>query len=314
MARIISSNENKEGIYQVSLIDSLAYVGTSTSDVGTWRDYATSVLGLQVSPDSDNKLLYLRADGRHHRLTVHEGHEDDVAYVGWQVHSPEGLESAAASLTKHGVNVYPGSSEDKSNRHVMDLIYFDCPYTGVRMEICWGHEQLFMPRFRPARDLGGFETETGGMGHVVLYAEDVLAATQFYREALGFGVSDFSVIPGAPAPLAAFLHCNERHHSLAFMGAPNPPRRLQHVMFQTASLDDVGSTYDVCRESGLTTTSIGRHYNDHAVSFYFRNPSGWHFEFAWDPRTIDPVSWQTEHYVVGRPGVEWGHEGLFEMR
>jgi biphenyl-2,3-diol 1,2-dioxygenase len=121
------------------------------------------------------------------------------------------------------------------------------------------------------------------------------------------------MVEGVGVPVGAFLHCNERHHSLAFMGIPGAPRRVQHVMLQTASLDDVGTTYDLCREQGLTTTSMGRHYNDRAFSFYFRNPSGWHFEFAWDPRAINPDTWQTEQYILGRPGAYWGHEGLLEM-
>lgn len=112
----------------MSFIDSLAYVGTSTSEVDASKEYATNVLGLEVSDDSDSQVLYLRADGRHHPLAVHRDHDDDIAYVGWQVHSPDGLESVAASLTKHGVEVCPGTSGGKSDRRVIDLIYFECPY------------------------------------------------------------------------------------------------------------------------------------------------------------------------------------------
>jgi biphenyl-2,3-diol 1,2-dioxygenase len=297
----------------MSLVDSLAYVGTSTADITAWKKYARSVLGLEASEDSDARLLYLRADERHHRLSVHAGDRDDIAYVGWQVDSARALEPVVESLTKRGVEVRSATGEEKADRRVLDFIYFTCPYSGVRMEVCWGHEEIFLPRFRPPRDLAGFETGSAGMGHVVLYAPDVLGASNFYCDVLGFGITDLAMVPGVDAPMGAFLHCNERHHSLAFMGMPDAPRRLQHVMLQTASLDDVGSTYDLCRDQSLTTTSIGRHYNDRAVSFYFRNPSGWHFEFAWDPRTIDPDRWKTEQYTLGRPGAYWGHDGLFKM-
>jgi 2,3-dihydroxybiphenyl 1,2-dioxygenase len=297
----------------MSLVDSLAYVGATTSDIDRWSSYGEQILGLERSPDSDQRLLYLRADERHHRLSVHAGDRDDISHVGWQVGSADDMGPVAEALTKHGIEVQSGTAEEKADRRVMDLMYFVCPHTQVRMEICWGHQEIFLPRFRPYRDLTGFETGSGGMGHVVLYTPNVMAASNFYREVLGFGITDLAMPPGAPEPVGAFLHCNERHHSLAFMGIPDAPRRLQHVMFQTASVDDVGTTYDLCREHNLTTTSIGRHYNDRAVSFYFRNPSGWHFEFAWNPREIDPSVWRTEHYTLGSPGAYWGHDGLFQM-
>ncbi|HEX4395671.1 MAG TPA: VOC family protein [Mycobacterium sp.] len=296
-----------------SLIDSLAYVGATTSDIDRWSRYGDQVLGLERSSDSDESLLYLRADQRHHRLSIHRGDRDDISHVGWQVGSGDRMQAVAETLTKHGVEVRSGTPEEKSDRRVRDLIHFMCPHSEVRMEVCWGHQEIFLPRFRPPRDLTGFEMGDGGMGHVVLYAPDVVAASEFYRDVLGFGITDLTVPPGGSAPIGAFLHCNSRHHSLAFFGIPDAPRRLQHVMFQTSSLDDVGTTYDLCREHNMTTTSIGRHYNDRAVSFYFQNPSGWHFEFAWDPREIDPSVWRTEYYVPGGPGVAWGHEGLFQM-
>jgi biphenyl-2,3-diol 1,2-dioxygenase len=97
---------------------------------------------------------------------------------------------------------------------------------------------------------------------------------------LGFRLSDWVVSPDG-APLGAFLHCNPRHHSLAFMANPKARRKIQHVMFETNSLDDVGITYDLCLDREITATSLGRHPNDRGLSFYFRNPSQWFFEYAW---------------------------------
>ncbi len=41
--------------------------------------------------------------------------------------------------------------------------------------------------------------------------------------------------------------------------------------------------------------------------------SGWHIKYVREPRTIDPQTWVTEHYVAGRPRAYWGHRGLTEM-
>ena len=294
----------------MSLVRQLTYVTASTTDVDAWRTYGTEILGFQVGDDSTDQLLYLRADERHHRVAIRPGDEDDIAYVGWEVADGAALDRAAAALEAAGVSVTVGTADEAADRRVLQMVWFTCPHSAVRMEIVVAHEQIFTPKFRPTRDLDGFVT-TDGMGHVVLYAPDVRAAADFYVRTLGFGVTDLAVIPHV-GTLAAFLHCNERHHSLAFMAIPGAPRRIQHVMFQTVSMDDVGLTYDLCVDHKITTTSPGRHHNDRTYSFYFRNPSDWHFEFGWGPRTIDPARWGTEQYTL-KPGNAWGHFGLMEM-
>lgn len=295
----------------MAAVNQLSYVVGTSSDISGWKKYTTEVLGLELSSDSDDSLLYVRADERHHRIGVRAGHDDDVAYVGWDVASKASLDTAAGALEAAGIEVVRGTPEEASDRRVIDLVHFTCPYSGVRMELVVGHEIIFMPRFRPSRDLAGFNMGQTGMGHVVLYAKDIMGAADFYTRVLGFGVTDFAHLPNG-APFAVFMHCSSRHHSLAFMNIPGAPRRIQHVMFETKSMDDVGHTYDLCAERGITSTATGRHQNDHVFSFYFRNPSGWHFEYGWGPRVVDPGSWVAENYVLGS-GFAWGHDGLMKM-
>ncbi len=295
----------------MAAVTQLSYVVGSSTDLSDWRRYATEVLGLELMADSDSQLLYVRADERHHRIAVRAGAHDDVAYIGWDVASETALDQAAAAVEAAGVNVERGKPHEAADRRVVDFVHFTCPYSGVRMELVLGHEKIFMPRFHPSRELAGFRTEEMGLGHVVLYAQDVVAAADFYARTLGFGVTDYFQVPNM-GTLATFLHCNPRHHSLAFMNIPTATRRIQHLMFETESIDDVGTSYDLCLERGITTTSIGRHQNDRVFSFYFRNPSGWHFEYGWGPRIIDPNTWTAENYI-GRPGFGWGHHGLMEM-
>jgi 2,3-dihydroxybiphenyl 1,2-dioxygenase len=295
----------------MSVVNQLSYVAASCSDLPAWKAYGTEVLGFDISSDSNDRLLYLRADESHHRLALWADGNDDVAYVGWQVADTAALETAGAALEKAGVAVGRGRPEEAADRRVLDFIHFVCPHSGVRMELVVGHEEIFTPRFRPTRDLAGFRTGSLGMGHVVLYAPDVRAAAEFYVRTLGFGITDYAMIPHV-GPLAAFLHCNPRHHSLAFMGIPGAPRKIQHVMFETLSIDDVGLTFDLCSAMDITTTTPGKHHNDQTYSFYFRNPSEWHCEFGWSPRLIDPATWATEQYGL-RPGNAWGHKGLMEM-
>jgi len=289
-------------------VSKLGYIGANASSLGDWRKFGSEVLGLEISRDSSERLLYLRADERHHRLSIHASDNDDVSYIGWEVPTHEALEAAAAKLESCGVRVSAATPFELTERRVLEMIHFICPHSGVRMELSLGNEVVFNPRFLPTRDLSGFRTGELGMGHFVLYTANAQAAADFYVQALDFGVSDWVVNPEG-AKLAVFLHCNPRHHSMAFINWPAAPRKIQHVFLETATIDDVGRTYDVCVQRELAKTSIGRHPNDRSISFYFRNPSRWFIEYGWDLATIDPLNVTVEQYTL-RPGIGWGHAGL----
>ena len=58
--------------------------------------------GFEVSPDSNDRLLYLRADESHHRLAVWADGKDDVFNIGWRVADPAALERRAPHLKMSG--------------------------------------------------------------------------------------------------------------------------------------------------------------------------------------------------------------------
>ena len=83
-------------------------------------------------------------------------------------------------------------------------------------------------------------------------------------------------------------------------------------MMECNSLDDVGSARDLCRQRGAPVAiDLGRHMNDHVVSFYMANPSGFALEYGWDGRLIDDATWQVEHYTSADS--LWGHPELGNM-
>jgi 2,3-dihydroxybiphenyl 1,2-dioxygenase len=296
-------------------VDELAYIGVSAKDLDAWKTYAVDVLGQEVTPDSDASNLYLRMDERHHRFIVHP-HKDgpeDVSYIGWQVRDAASMDAIGARLSDASIDVTTGSEEEAGVRHVLGLVHFVDPHTGVRMEISYGPEVTYQPPFRPARAISGFVTGDLGLGHFVGYVPDVAAAEKFYGDTLGFAPSDIPSIPGL-GQVASFMYCNSRHHSFAVFGNPTPTRRTYHVMLEHVSIDDVGSALDICRSHESVKVELGRHNNDRMVSFYATNPSGWLFELGWGARTIDPATFAVEHYTIsGGSGTgEWGHAGLME--
>ena len=147
----------------------------------------------------------------------------------------------------------------------------------------------------------GFRTGPLGLGHVVTTAENVKAAVPFYRDVMGFGLSDYYYKPFE----AYFFHVNPRHHSFALIETGK--KSIHHMMIEHFSLDDVGQGLDLAlMEENRLAVTLGRHCGDYMTSFYTHTPSGFMTEHGWGGQLIDPATWQASHRTEG-PSL-WGHE------
>src|SRR3954447_15013011 len=105
-------------------VHELGYVGISSGDLDAWQAYATNVLGQEVAYDSDADNLFLKMDDHHHRLSVHPGEVEAVAFVGWGVGSAANLQAVAARLDAADIEVIAGKPELAADRRVVDLVSF----------------------------------------------------------------------------------------------------------------------------------------------------------------------------------------------
>jgi 2,3-dihydroxybiphenyl 1,2-dioxygenase len=291
-------------------VSQLGYVGIGTSDEKAWLDLATKVLGMQVVR-GDDATSYLRMDEYHHRLELRSNGSDDLKFVGWEVSDSATLQRVARQLEDGGMKVTAGTREEAGDRYVIDLIKCIDP-NGISTEVFWGHPANQQP-FHPARPMSGFKTGNMGLGHILVYTHSLDESVRFYRDLLGFRISDFTDVrvPGGKVRLA-FLHCNARHHSIGFMETPRAPKRINHILFECNSLNDVGSGRDLCLSRGVpVVVDLGCHMNDRMVSFYMANPSNFALEYGWGGRTIDDAFWQAEHYTAFDS--IWGHAQLRDM-
>jgi 2,3-dihydroxybiphenyl 1,2-dioxygenase len=286
-------------------VTQLGYIGIEVSDLKGWEQFANGVLGLQSNGSGADGALFLRMDENHHRLALHPGLRDDVAYVGWEVPGEAALKAAGERLESHGFRVTPGSAAQAKERAVMDLIVVQDP-NGVANEVYWGPLVDAAHPFRSPRAIGAFEAGRLGFGHVVLAVDSYDDSLRFYRDGLGLLISDFIELDmGAQgAATVAFLHSGPRHHSIAFAQFA-APKRLHHFMLQLRNMDDIGSTYDICQDQRIPiTASLGRHTNDHMTSFYMGTPSGFRVEYGYGGREIDDDAWEVQ---VHHQASIWGH-------
>ena len=282
-------------------IQALGYLGFGAGDLEDWADFATARLGMQAV-DRGAGLRAFRMDDRRQRLVADAAMPAGTRYYGWEVADATALDALAARLERAGVAVKRETAALADQRCVSGLISFADP-AGNRLEAFHGAQVADTP-FRPGRMISGFRCGPLGMGHVLMATTDIAASLGFYRDLLGFRISDFMRTPIQ----AYFMHVNARHHSLALVEAPVDT--LHHLMVELYSLDDVGQGYDLALADGAerVAATLGRHPNDLMTSFYQRTPGDFLVECGWGGRDVDPGAWQPEEMTT----VEsyWGHHGL----
>ena len=80
-----------------------------------------------------------------------------------------------------------------------------------------------------------------------------------------------------------------------------------HVMVEVDSVDEVGRAMDRMKAAGVKLTgTLGRHANDHMVSFYMLSPSGFMIEYGAEGRTIE--DWDKYSAFQSTVNSFWGHD------
>ena len=286
----------------IAELTALGYIGVRSKRLDDWASYATGLLGMQPV-DRGGGVRAFRMDDRRQRLIVTDDDAGEgLDFLGWEVADAAALDALAARLEDGGVPVHHAPGRLADERHVAELILFHDP-AGNRLEAFHGPAVASDP-FRPGRPISGFRTGPLGMGHAVINVVDVEPLLPFYRDLLGFHITDYGLKPYK----LYFFHINGRHHSFAMVGSGK--QGLHHFMVELHSLDDVGQGYDLAQlEAGRVAYTLGRHTNDYMTSFYSHTPSGFFVEYGWNGRVIDPPTWQP-HETDDGPSF-WGHERLY---
>jgi len=288
----------------------LAYVVIESKRTDAWRTFARDGLGFHVDQTDAGDLAF-RLDDYQRRFIVTHGAAEDVVALGWETPDPA---AARAHLESHGVTTSDGSGTDASRRAVDAFFAYSGP-KGLHMEFCAPPRRTNIPL--QMRAANGFATGAGGLGHAVVTTRFPEKVRGDFERLLGARLSDTITdkIDGVEMEIT-FLHLNERHHSIALAatkGVRVDPlkRRIQHLMIEARSLDDVTDAYLRCKALGYRIAmSMGRHPNDKGISFYVVSPSGVEFEMGCEPiRIEDETAWSPQTY---RGTSTWGHKPEFK--
>jgi 3,4-dihydroxy-9,10-secoandrosta-1,3,5(10)-triene-9,17-dione 4,5-dioxygenase len=288
-------------------ISGLAYIVVETTDLARWKTYAEGVLGMMSAASPDGGL-YVKMDERQFRIGVRPGTRDAYAASGWEVRDQAAFDAAVAALERADVKLERGDSALCTLRCVQQLVSFADP-SGNRHELVWGFKSDFA-HFASPTGVSRFITGDIGMGHTVLPAPNFEATLRFWRELMGFGLSDIMNFQpaGADGPTLPihFLHCgNARHHSLALAAFPVESGCV-HIMVEVENMPEVGRALDRMAAHGVTqSATLGQHTNDKMISFYMRSPSNFDIEYGCGGAVVD---WRAHVAHEFMRVSLWGHD------
>lgn len=278
-------------------VRSLGYLRLESTDTEKWKRFGADFLGLMSGEGSDPESLYFRLDDYPARITVSPGAQSGMTALGLEVLDERELAKLVADVESAGIKVTAGTAAESAERRVTGFARFNDP-GGNPVELFYGTVLDHVPVRTPL--VSRFVTGDMGMGHAIVSAEDARATFDFYVNVLGFIERNTMRSQGGTT---WFLGCNARHHTLGITPMPGPGRLL-HFMVEGASLDDVGLALDRAQRYEIPMMhSLGKHTNDHMVSFYVWSPENYAVEFGWNGLKV-PVP--VPVYEI-TDGAFWGH-------
>ncbi|PLX74335.1 MAG: 2,3-dihydroxybiphenyl 1,2-dioxygenase [Azoarcus sp.] len=282
----------------------IGYLGFETTKLDEWRQYGPRVMGFQIgnSPDYDPDSLYFKLDDRRHRIALHPGKIDRIAYIGWEARGKLEFHAAVERFRNNNIEVTVGDAELCATRGVKELIRFRDPI-GYQHELFYA--QKWSPRsFVPGRPHGGFVCGARGVGHVVLITPEYTPELEHFLTGI-MGMHWYG--SGAGKGKTGFFRSklnDKTSHDIAYGFGPGRAG-VQHIGLFVSNVRDVGETYDLVKKHGHDMMmTLGQHTQDPHMYFYHFTPSGFAIECITE---LEP--WHEDGFELNPEQLStWGHE------
>jgi catechol 2,3-dioxygenase-like lactoylglutathione lyase family enzyme len=139
------------------------------------------------------------------------------------------------------------------------------------------------------------------LGHVVVGTTSLEATERFFRDGLGFKLSDRIAGQGA------FLRCSTDHHNVLVLRAP--VTFLHHTSWQVDDIDEVGrgATAMLDGHPERHVWGLGRHHAGSSFFWYLKDPAGNFSEYYSDMDcVVDDQLWTPETLEGAKGLFNWG--------
>ena len=272
----------------------LRSVELGTPDLATSVDFYTRVWGLQTVAEVGDKVFLAATGDDFHVLELKQSKQSELRKITFRVRSADDLADLFAKAVAFGCTVLrqPGTA--------------DAPSGGQRFVIRepqgsvleFVHDDHRKPEITVAN-------RVERLAHVNINTSDIEALSAFYRDVLGFRLTDRS-------KMMAFLCCNSDHHAVVLAEAP--VNGLNHIAFLMPDLESVMRGSGLVVDTGVPIGwGVGRHGPGDNVFAYFVDPLGVVIEYTAEVLQVDetyrvkgPDEWvwppgRTDHWGIAPP-------------
>jgi catechol 2,3-dioxygenase len=291
----------------------LSHVEVKVPDLELCTAYYTEVLGL-VEVDREPERVYLKCwdEHDHHSVVLRYAPRYGLEHMSYKVEHERDLEELERAVEAFGIPVKRVAAGEERGQG--EAIRFETP-SGHLMELVHRLDKVgnLLPKTNPPPEPQGLAgIHPPRIDHVFLTAEDVDEATRFYREALGFRLTE-QLIARDGHLLGAWLERSHSPHDLALVTGPNGG--LHHFAFWLDDWNEVRRAADILAYHGVRI-DVGptRHGVTRGYTIYFFDPVGNRNEVFtggyWVDPDVEPVTWTEEE--MGR--AIFYYEGALNQR
>jgi catechol-2,3-dioxygenase len=260
----------------------IGHVALRVTDLERSVAHAKRALGLRERAQSDGEV-FLSSNGKHHELQLIAADAAGMDHIGLEVEGAEALADVRERALAAGARML---DEAPGEAGIGEAARFLGPagmvyevYDGMERESLSIHTYL-----RPG---------VRRLGHLSFACEDAGEVVAFWRDGLGFRVSD------QLGPLT-WMRCDTDHHGLAV--TPRPAGNvLHHHAWEVQDWGALGQYCDDIARDGLTLSwGPVRHGPGFNLSTYLPDPEGGIIEVyadllqIHDETTYTPVDWSAE--------------------
>jgi catechol 2,3-dioxygenase-like lactoylglutathione lyase family enzyme len=238
----------------------LAHVGLNAVDLSKQAEFYNDKWGLERI-DEFGRDMFFRAEGPdHHVLTLHENNDPGMHHVALEVASEDEIDRAYEELQAQGIEVVTPPTQELEPG-IARAIRFKDP-DGFLVELVAGID--------PLKDAyGNRDVKPHALNHVVLNVSNTERSETFYRDTLGFKLTD-RFIGGL-----SFWACNLNHHSLAFGAAADGKASFHHAAFDMKDWEEWLRAIFFAGERGVRRVwGPGRHLFGNNLFSYYKDPEG----------------------------------------
>jgi catechol 2,3-dioxygenase len=253
----------------------LGHVDVTVTDLDLATAYYTEVMGMEISALTEDSV-YLKCwdEEDHHSLRLRYAPRVGMDLMSFKVHHEDDLADLENKVSRYGLPVERISRGESVGQG--ESIRFSTP-SGHVMELVADVEKVGTSR-KAHREPGDGAPSAREriapprMDHMLITAEEVGDATQFYMDVLGFRITE-QLLDGNGHQLGTWLERSHSPHDLAVVQGQNGG--LHHFAYWLDDWDDVRDAADVLAYNGIQL-DVGptRHGITRGSTIYFFDPLG----------------------------------------